>query len=307
MSSPRANTIAILGPRGWVASAVISALAATPSHIKAIYRQGSSPGDLPSSVEGIEVDWADESAFLAALQGVVIVLSLVGQAGLAEQLRLVPMLRRASISLFIPSDFAYVHTKEDDKIPVIHNKEVLATALNEAGVPMLTVLAGNFAEFALNTPRIGVDMINNRIVHTGHTDTQRINLCTRAYVAAALAALLPSTPSDKLKGRTIGLNEFSPTGAEIASAMERRSGAPPRVARATDERSLRLIDKGSPWALAESVKLKWSRGEHSVGEDMYDVKGYSKVGLEELVVKGQLVKYRPLPFDFATVLDEYFE
>lgn len=165
MSSPRANTIAILGPRGWVASAVISALAATPSHIKAIYRQGSSPGDLPSSVEGIEVDWADESAFLAALQGVAIVLyvplyhyadprSLVGQAGLAEQLRLVPILRRANISLFIPSDFAYVHTKEDDQIPVIHNKEVLATALNEAGVPMLTVLAGNFAEFALNTPYV---------------------------------------------------------------------------------------------------------------------------------------------------------
>lgn len=88
--------------------------------------------------------------------------------------------------------------------------------------------------------------------------------------------------------------------------MSRKFSESPKVARTTDERSLSMIADRSPWALAESVKLKWSRGEHSIGDDIFEVEGYKKVGLEELLVSGRLVKYRQLPFDYGKVLDEFF-
>lgn len=79
--------------------------------------------------------------------------SLVGQAGLAGQMTLPPILAQAGVKLFIPSDFAFTHTSpEDQLVPVMKNKEVLEHELRKYGVPYLNILVGNFAEFALNTP-----------------------------------------------------------------------------------------------------------------------------------------------------------
>jgi hypothetical protein len=79
-----------------------------------------------------------------------------------------------------------------------------------------------------------------------------------------------------LAGCTIGLNEFSPTGNEIAEAMSIRFGKGPRVKQVPDAMSYHLIEIGHPVALAESVKLEWSEGEHSVGDDIYTLEVYEK-------------------------------
>jgi hypothetical protein len=81
--------------------------------------------------------------------------SFVGQAGLAGQMTLPPILAQAGVKLFIPSDYAFTHTSPDDQlVPVMKNKAVLEEELRKFGVPTLNVMAGNFAEFALNTPYV---------------------------------------------------------------------------------------------------------------------------------------------------------
>ena len=79
--------------------------------------------------------------------------SLVGQQGLTSQLALPPILSKAGVDLFIPSDFTFQHSyPEAAEIPVIKNKAILERELKEQGVGYMKVWQGNFAEFALNTP-----------------------------------------------------------------------------------------------------------------------------------------------------------
>jgi hypothetical protein len=79
----------------------------------------------------------------------------VGQPGLASQATLPPILAKAGIDLFIPSDFTFEHSAPEAKeIPVMKNKAILESKLEEAGVGYMKVWQGNFAEFALGTPYV---------------------------------------------------------------------------------------------------------------------------------------------------------
>lgn len=132
----------------------------------------------------------------------------------------------------------------------------------------------------------------------------RLTLSTREYVAAAIPQILTSQALSALAGRAIGLTELTPSGADIASALAKHNGAEPKIARETDEASIGMIKGQHPLALPELVKLKWSRGEHSVGHDVFDVQGYEKATTDDLIGGGKLQKYKDLPFPFS--LDHYF-
>ena len=68
------NSIAILGHNSWVGQKVLPALTETGAPIKVIVRSGSTVGDMPRGVEVVQLDWADEEAFVNALRGINIVL-----------------------------------------------------------------------------------------------------------------------------------------------------------------------------------------------------------------------------------------
>lgn len=129
---------------------------------------------------------------------------------------------------------------------------------------------------------------------------------TREYVAAALASLLPITPPSSLSGRTIGLTELRPTMGEIITALQARDpSSPVKVAHEPDSAALERIAAGHPLALMDLVKVLWSRGEHSVGKDVFEVEGYRKATLDDLVVGGGLGKYREVAVEYT--LDQYFK
>jgi hypothetical protein len=52
------------------------------------------------------------------------------------------------------------------------------------------------------------------------------------------------------------------------------------------------------------VKLKWSRGQHSVGEDVYEMSGYKTATLHDLTVDDKLGEYREVAVPYT--LDEFF-
>jgi hypothetical protein len=86
--------------------------------------------------------------------------------------------------------------------------------------------------------------------------------------------------------------------------LKKRHGHDPKIARATEEESVEKIQAGHPMALMDLVKVKWSSGQHSVGNDVYDLEGYKKATLDDLVVDGKLGEYREVPFPYD--LDHYF-
>ena len=108
----------------------------------------------------------------------------------------------------------------------------------------------------------------------------------------------------ELADRSIGLTELTPTGTQIQEALEKRHGSVPKIARVTEEESIKKSQEGHPLALMDLVKLKWSRGEHSVGSDIFELEGYKKATLDDLIVDRKLGEYREVHVPYT--LAEYF-
>jgi hypothetical protein len=122
-------------------------------------------------------------------------------------------------------------------------------------------------------------------------------------VAACITALLSTKSISDLAGRSIGLRELAPTGADIQAALSKLHGSPAKISQAFDQDSVHNI-RNQPFSLMDLVKLKWSRGQHSVGDDIFDLEGYEKATLESLIVGKQLGVYRDIPLPYN--LDHYF-
>lgn len=74
------NRIAVWGHRGFVGSAVVTALIASGAPVTILHRPGSDTSHLPDHVKKIEVDDLDEDALVAALQDIDIVMLVAATA-----------------------------------------------------------------------------------------------------------------------------------------------------------------------------------------------------------------------------------
>jgi hypothetical protein len=119
-----------------------------------------------------------------------------------------------------------------------------------------------------------------------------------------------STPLEALEGRTIGLNEFVATGAQIRAALESKNGAQPRTVTVSVQDANNAISSKNPLSLAYLVRKKWGTGTHTVGNDVWDVPSYPKKTLDEFVHEGA-GEFRYSSFldwiDCNHLLDQYFE
>ncbi|KAK2602396.1 hypothetical protein N8I77_008931 [Diaporthe amygdali] len=303
------NRIAVYGHRGWASSAIVRALSDSGAPITILHRASSDTHGLPSGVKRIQVDINNREALVAALQDIDIFISLVGHEGVQSQHAFVEAIPHTHVQLFCPSDLAARYDEQGLQIPVNKAKDEVERAAKEAGIPTTVVLPGNFAEFALNTKAMGVDIPGNRIIFTGDSAECRLNLCTRDYVAAAYASIFAATPISQLRNRSICLTELSPTGDEIAKALEEKNAAPPKTIvhslEKVNNEIKSCLQSGSPFALPWYCRKIWGNGKQAsmVGSDVWNVGGCRKVGIRELIIDGQLEPYRDLP----PQVGEYFE
>jgi hypothetical protein len=115
---------------------------------------------------------------------------------------------------------------------------------------------------------------------------------TAPYVAAAYAALFATTPPAQLAGRHVWLSELAPTGTELATALAAQHGAPPQVVRTTRATLTRILGTDQRGVGVLYLRM-WADGELAPGPgaDVFDVPGYKKATLTELV-GGGLGMYR---------------
>ncbi|KAK1992714.1 hypothetical protein LX36DRAFT_617136 [Colletotrichum falcatum] len=281
------NRIAVYGHRGAVA--------------KVLYRASSDVSNLPTHITKIEVDVNDEAALVEALQGVDIVISLVGHEGVERQHGFVRAIPKTNVKLFSPSDLAGRYDEQGLRIGVNKAKHELEKASRAAGIPTTVVLIGNFAEFALNTLGMGVDLAGNKITYSGNSANEKLNLCTRKYVGAAYASIFATTPISQLENRAIALCELGPTGKDVAATLESKHGVAPQTSSHSPERVNGEVEKGlesgSMFTLAWYCRKIWGAGQQArmVGSDFWEVDGYKKATLEDLMLGGALEAYREMP------------
>ncbi|KAH6957483.1 hypothetical protein DER45DRAFT_632392 [Fusarium avenaceum] len=306
------NRIAVYGHRGWASSAIANALIATGGPVRVLHRSDSDTSALPAGTSTREIDIQNTTSIQHALKDIDILISLVGHQNVNHQFALISALPHTDVRLFVPSDLAHKMTQEQMLIPNLRVKLEVEQAARDAGLPTTVVRPGNLVESTLSTLLVGVDIQGNRIVYTGDSEHESLNLCTRQYVAAAYVAIFTRTPIAQLSGRAIGLREFICTGSEIAAAQQRRHGVPPKVYHHSLEQAKKEIEvrmrKGDLSAFIFSYRCPWGAGQQVelVGDDLWDVQGYRKTTLEEVVVKGKMEPYKEFPPSFTTALESTF-
>jgi hypothetical protein len=126
------------------------------------------------------------------------------------------------------------------------------------------------------------------------------------YIAAAYVSMFFKHSISSLAGRLIGLNELSPTGGEIEDMMRQKSGESPRVAYDTVENAISQAKAGRLDAL---VRKKMGDGSHGVGDDLWEVEGYHKKILQDLILGDGLEdpRYIGPSDDTRHFLDSFFE
>ncbi|GFN20161.1 hypothetical protein AtubIFM55763_010845 [Aspergillus tubingensis] len=295
------NRIAVYGHRGFVGSRVVPALIASGAPITVLHRPSSDTSNLPEHVRKIEVDVLDEDALVDALQNIDIVISLVGDEGTDRQYGFVKAIPKTNVQLFSPSDFCLRYCEQGMRMPCMKAKAKVEKASKDAGIPTTVVHVGNFAEFTLSTTAVGVDFQNNVLVYTGNSASERVTMCTKDYVAAAYVDIFTTRPIHTIQNRTITLSELAPTGMEIAAIMKEKNGRDPSIAtRSLEEINQRIEDslsKESNLAVPAYCRKMWGTGEmmKMLPDDLWEVEGYKKASLEDLVIGGRLESYRTLP------------
>lgn len=137
---------------------------------------------------------------------------------------------------------------------------------------------------------------------------------TRSYVAAAYASIFASTPISQLKDQDLALCELRPTGTEIAEALAQRFGAAPLSRSESEEHIVQALDEGvktaNLFALGLYCRKIWANGEQAkmIGDDVWDVKNYSKATVSSLIAESKLKPYRAIPAEvrgfFTTLFDQ---
>ncbi|KAI3571483.1 NmrA-like family protein [Fusarium oxysporum f. sp. albedinis] len=295
------NRIAVYGHRGFVGSRVVPALIASGAPITVLHRPTSDTSNLPGHVRKIEVDVLDEDALVGALQDIDIVISLVGDEGTDRQHGFVKAIPRTNVQLFSPSDFCLRYCEQGMRMPCMKAKAKVEKAAKDAGIPTSVIHVGNFAEFTLSTPAVGIDLQNNVLVHTGNSANERVTMCTKDYVAAAYVDIFTARPIHTIQNRTFTLSELAPTGNEIAAIMKEKNGKEPSISTRIIEEINQTIEdclsKESNLAVPSYCRKIWGTGEmmKMLPDDLWEVKDYKKASLEDLVIGGKLESYRALP------------
>ncbi|KAJ5292108.1 hypothetical protein N7478_001359 [Penicillium angulare] len=307
------NRIAVYGHRGWASSEIVKALASSGAPLRVLHRPGSDILSLPVNVEVVEVDLNNQASLIEKLKDIDIVICLVGHGGVPLQHHFVKAIPKTQVKLFVPSDLAARYDKQGNSIPVNHQKSEVEKAARLAGIPTAVVLPGNFAEFVLSTPALGIDYRDNRIQFIGDSASEPLNLCTRPYVAAAYASIFASTPISQLAGRDLALSELRVTGNQIAEAFARKFHAAPITRRESKEHIVQAlgeaIETGNPMSLALYCRKIWATGEQArmIGKDIWDVEDYPKATLPSLIVEGALEPYRSLPEEVRNYFTNLFD
>ncbi|KAG7110272.1 hypothetical protein HYQ45_014869 [Verticillium longisporum] len=305
------NRIAVHGHRGLFSATIVAALIASGAPVTVLYRPGSECSNIPAGVRTIEVDPHDEDALAAALQDIDIVISLVGDKGVSNEFGFVKAIPRTKVKLFVPSDLGLRYGAEGMKIPLLRMKEDVQERARQAGIPLTVILIADFAEFTLGSIVMGIDIEGNRLLYTGNAAKEKAGMCTADYVAAAYVSLFTTSPVSDVSNRAIGLVELAPTGEEIAAALETKHGKAPVIFNQTVEKAvadfnahLTSQSELSYIAPAWFYRKLWGTGELTsmLGSDIYDVPGYRKATLDELIVEGKVKPYRDL-----SKFQHYFE
>ncbi|KAH6963362.1 hypothetical protein DER45DRAFT_480981 [Fusarium avenaceum] len=231
--------VAIVGVTGRQGSHIVEQLLKTGKHTITALTRNSSSSKLPGSVKIARVDYEDEKAIAAALEGQqLLIITLANGVDAEVHDRIVRAAGKAGVAHIVPNIYAaniVVENKGavDDFFPAAGLRDLL-TEIERVGVSSWTVLVGSIwfdYSFPAGPLFMGFDL-NNRQVTLFDDGEAKVNTSTWAQYgrgAAALASLkvLPEDENDTsptlahFRNKPLYLSSFYVSQKEILASVQR--------------------------------------------------------------------------------------
>ncbi|KAF8321666.1 NAD(P)-binding protein [Clavulina sp. PMI_390] len=167
------------------------------------------------NVEFVVIDYTDKRAFLAALQGVDIVVSTMGWnvGQLKSEQALIEAALEARVKVYFNSDFGVDYDEGTWGAPVLEGKETHVAAARAAGLRTVSIANGVFMPF-LRTSFLGVNGHEWEIAEDGNSSYALIDISDAGRYtlrAIMLAHQDPSRIPDRVRvyGDSKTLNEYA--------------------------------------------------------------------------------------------------
>jgi hypothetical protein len=188
------------------------------------------------SSKGAEIRSYDVSsaATVSDLQGVDVLISTIGAAGLSLQSKLIDAAHGAGVKLLVPAEFGDTTVGRTEPINLLklagHAQAV------KLGLPTATVYTGPWMEYI---PYFGFDLAGGKIAVNGSGDA-KISTTSMADVAYFVAYVLTALPKDQLENAT-----FTLQGDVIVSHLSFRCRVTKWLTHAADVQLARRFDQGA--------------------------------------------------------------
>lgn len=181
------------------------------------------------------------------------------------------------LTAYIPSWFTANWTPEEEVDPAkqyIVSKAALRRKAEDLGLPVTTIRNGLFEDSFFGG--FGVNAVDNKLTLYGDALSSKFSFSSLPYIGAAVAQIV-TLP--KLENKyTVVEAEF--TGAQLASALEKKHGKAPTLSKFTDEDVAAAVAKGPGPGLGAGWRTHWGKG-HWTSPNRFDPAGVAPRTLEQ--------------------------
>ncbi|WVR05126.1 hypothetical protein IAU60_002138 [Kwoniella sp. DSM 27419] len=289
------TTVALIGHNGLLGSRLLRSLvhAEAEGSIKltVLHRETSSTTDIPEGIEKrvVRLDESGLEANRAALEGVEVVLSAVGNYGVPGQKLLIDALAGSpTIKTFAHSDFGCNWLPAEMETPtlkILGMKEDVIAHGKAKGVPVTTFRVGLFDDYFFLLKWLGTDIWDNKFLKFRNNLNKPCRISSLAYITYAVTQLV-ANPS-QIADRIVQLYDCTPTGQEIIDVLTKVHGQPPLVEEYTEEQ-YEADMKDQSVAIMAGIRAKWA--DQTWGDqEKPQLTGWTDKSFEQLV-RENLVK-----------------
>lgn len=273
------TTVALLSHTGLVGRGLLKPFLAAhvtkQINLVILHRPDSDISSIPNDIEKRVLDLVsnDRDEITAAVEGIEILISALGSAGLPLQTNLFPALAASkSLRAFVPSDFGTDWSEDDlagtelDFVKIKYDVVKKARALN---IPTTEVKTGIFAEIFFAYKVLGVDVNANAVKQYGKNLTSPFPITGIADIGRTLLQRIPALPP-KLFIYTV-----VPTGQDIINTLTSVHAHQTEITEYTDAENESGLRGAHNSVIVASLWRKWARDDWA-GEE-------KKEGLETII------------------------
>ncbi|KAH7099993.1 NAD(P)-binding protein [Auriculariales sp. MPI-PUGE-AT-0066] len=213
------SSFAVAGGTGGLGKMIVAELVARGVEVVVLARTAPSKGVPGASVRII--DYESEESIVAALSGIEVVISALADAALGVQPTLAEAAKKASVKLFVPSEFS----NRSESMPpdsLFAVKPAMHSLLRSLGLPYTLYYTGYFTDFIF-IPEFGFDFASKSFDVVGAGD-KLVTFTTRSDIAHFVAYTLTHLTIDKLSNVTLVVTGETRSMVSLKATFEQQFG-----------------------------------------------------------------------------------